>query len=75
MYSVLLFAVSLALGIVGVAGFVYLTAASVLGAAFVYYAYRLWRSGSARASAALFKYSIVYLALLFAAIAVDGLAG
>jgi protoheme IX farnesyltransferase len=59
--------------LLGEAGYVYLAAASVLGAGFLSYAFRLWRDGSARASVALFRYSIVYLALLFGAIAVDGL--
>lgn len=73
LYSLGLVAVSLLLAAWGTAGVIYLASASVLGAVFVYYAYRLWRGGDARASAALFRYSLVYLALLFAAIAVDGL--
>jgi protoheme IX farnesyltransferase len=74
-YSLLLVAVSLSLGIIGEAGYVYLAAASVLGAGFLYYAWRLWRDASTRSSMELFRYSIIYLGLLFAAIAVDGLPG
>ena len=74
LYSLALVAVSLLLSVWGGAGFIYLGAALALGAAFLYFAFRLWRDGSAKSSAALFRYSIVYLALLFAAIAVDGLA-
>jgi protoheme IX farnesyltransferase len=74
-YSVVLVAVSLSLGIVGEAGYVYLGAAAALGAVFLRYAFRLWRDGSGRSSAALFRYSIVYLGLLFAAIALDGVLG
>ena len=48
-------------------------AAMLLGAGFLYFAFRLFRLTSARASSDLFRYSIVYLALLFGAIAVDAL--
>ncbi len=72
-YAVALVGISFLLTLIGVAGYIYLTCAVVLGAGFLYFAYRLWREGSARASSALFRYSIVYLALLFAAIALDGL--
>jgi protoheme IX farnesyltransferase len=72
-YSLVLVAVSLSLALLGEAGYLYFGAASFLGAAFVYYAYRLWKDGSARSSVALFRYSIIYLGLLFAAIALDGL--
>lgn len=74
-HTLALAAVSLLLFTTGAAGFVYLTAALILGGLFVYYAVRLWRDSSARASTALFRYSIVYLGLLFAAIAADGLIG
>jgi protoheme IX farnesyltransferase len=72
-YSVVLVAVSLLLAVWGDAGVVYAIAAAVLGAGFLYYAFRLFRNASARASAELFRYSIAYLALLFAAIAVDAM--
>jgi protoheme IX farnesyltransferase len=71
LYSVVLVVVSLSLAVWGDAGLVYLTAAAVLGVGFLYYAFRLYRNASARASADLFRYSIAYLALLFAAIAID----
>jgi protoheme IX farnesyltransferase len=54
---------------------VYFVAASLLGVVFLHYAYRLWREGTSRAASAVFKYSIVYLGLLFGAIALDGLVG
>jgi heme o synthase len=74
-YSWALVVVSLLLAFWGDAGLVYLSAASLLGAGFLYFAYRLFRNTSARASADLFRYSIVYLAQLFGAIAVDALVG
>ena len=73
LYAVGLVVVSVLLSVVGGAGLLYLGAAAVLGALFLYYAVRLWRDGSARSSAALFRYSIAYLGLLFVAIGVDGL--
>jgi protoheme IX farnesyltransferase len=73
LYSLVLVAVSALLTLIGVAGYIYLAAAVILGAGFLYYAYRLWRDGSARNSMDLFRYSMLYLALLFAAIAVDGM--
>jgi protoheme IX farnesyltransferase len=73
LYSIVLVVTSISLWFLGDAGYVYLAAALALGAVFVHFAYRLWREGSARSSTALFRYSIIYLALLFAAIAVDGL--
>ncbi len=75
LHTLALVAVSLLLPLSGDVGVLYVTAALVLGAAFVAYALRLWWDRSARASAALFRYSIVYLALLFAAVAADGLLG
>jgi len=73
LYSVALVAVSLLLAVWGGAGIVYLCAAALLGAGFIYFAFRLFRLSSGRASADLFRYSIAYLALLFGAIALDAL--
>lgn len=70
-YSVVLVAVTLSLAIWSDVGAVYIASASVLGAAFLYYAYKLYRDFSARNSSVLFRYSLVYLALLFGAIAAD----
>ncbi len=72
-YSIALVAASLALGVAGRAGLVYIVSAAILGTAFIYYALRLWQSPGARESLALFRYSIAYLGLLFAAIAADTL--
>ena len=75
LYSIGLVAVSLLLAVWGDAGLVYIAAATLLGFGFVYFAFRLLRSASAGASSDLFRYSIVYLALLFGAIALDALVG
>jgi protoheme IX farnesyltransferase len=78
LYAVLMVAISLVLWAVARMGPVYLVAAVVLGAMFLWQAYRLWRHGtSEEASTAgairLYRYSISYLTLLFAAVAVDAL--
>ena len=78
LYAVLMVAISLVLWAVARMGPVYLVAAVVLGAMFLWQAYRLWRHGtSEEASTAgairLYRYSISYLTLLFAAVAIDAL--
>ena len=53
-------------------GLVYLTSAIVLGLGFVVYALRLFRQHGPRAAAPIYRYSLLYLALLFAVIMGDG---
>ncbi len=78
LYTILMVAISLVLFAVARMGPIYLVAAVVLGALFLRQAYGLWRRGaSEEASTAgairLYRYSISYLTLLFAAIALDTL--
>jgi len=78
LYTMLMVAISLVLFAVGRMGVIYLFAAVVLGSIFLWQAYGLWRRGSSEeASTAgairLYKFSISYLSLLFAAIALDAL--
>jgi protoheme IX farnesyltransferase len=78
LYTVLMVAISLILFAVARMGPIYLVAAVALGAIFLWQAYGLWRRGaSEEASTAgaikLYRYSISYLTLLFAAIALDTL--
>ena len=78
LYAILMVAISLVLWAVARMGAIYLAAAVVLGAIFLWQAYGLWRRGaSEEASTAgairLYKYSISYLSLLFLAVAVDAL--
>ena len=78
LYSVLMVAISLMLWSVARMGAIYLGAALILGAIFLWQAYALWRRGaSEEASTAgairLYKYSISYLSLLFLAVAIDAL--
>jgi heme o synthase len=71
LYSVLLVACTLFFAAVGHMGPVYIVAAALLGAGFVAMAIRLQRQTSERAAMAMFRYSITYLTLLFAAMAAD----
>jgi protoheme IX farnesyltransferase len=73
LYSLVLFGTSLLLVPVASMGAIYAVAAITLGGWFVWRALRLWRGGSPAESMRLFKFSIVYLGLLFAAVAVDAL--
>ncbi len=74
LYSLLLVAVSLLLFPAAQMGLIYLGSAVALGIAFVWYALRVQRNVTdGRAAIDLFRYSISYLTLLFAAVAVDSL--
>ena len=73
LYAVVLVAVTIVPFLWGTLGLAYLAAALVLGAAFFWFALALWRERTPRHAAALFHYSLLYLALLFAAMAVDPL--
>ena len=74
-YSVLLVALTLLPVTIGMFGLVYFASAAVLGGIFLHGAWRVWRqrdSGEWSApSWKLYKFSLLYLALLFAAMAVD----
>jgi protoheme IX farnesyltransferase len=70
-YSVVLWATSLVFGAVGRVGDIYWAAAMVLGAVFLIYALRLYRERTEARAMQLFGWSITYVTLLFAAIALD----
>jgi heme o synthase len=72
-YSVLLVAVTLLPFAWQTVGVVYLAAALVLGAAFLRLAWRLRRETTPLRARALFRFSLVYLALLFVLMAIDPL--
>jgi len=76
LYTILLVALTAVFAVVAGMGPIYAVAAAILGALFLWRAYVLWRQGtSPEASTAqairLYRYSITYLALLFAAVALD----
>lgn len=71
MYSIGLAATTVLPFAVGMSSWPYLAVAVVLNAVFVKRAYDLWRNYTEAQSRGLFKYSIVYLGLLFAALLAD----
>ena len=71
LYSVALLAVSLLPFVAGASGFIYLVCAAVLGARFVWHAWRVNRDHRDAVAMRAFRFSITYLALLFAALLVD----
>jgi heme o synthase len=71
LYTLVLFAGTLLPFISGMSGLIYLVAAVVLSGVFVVYAWKLWREYSEALARKTFRYSIVYLSLLFAALLVD----
>jgi protoheme IX farnesyltransferase len=71
LYTLVLFAGTLLPFISGMSGVLYLVAALVLGAMFSAYAWKLWRDYSDTLARNTFRFSIVYLSLLFAALLVD----
>jgi protoheme IX farnesyltransferase len=70
-YTAVLVAVTLAPVAFGVFGVVYGLSAAVLGAVFAWYALELRRTLERVAAVRLFHYSLLYLALLFVAMALD----
>ncbi len=70
LYTVVLTAVTLLPAITGTFSPLYLVAAAVLDGIFLALAVRLWMRTTPARSALLFHYSLLYLALLFAAVAV-----
>ena len=70
-YSVVLALSSLVLLPVASLGWIYAGSAVVLGALFVLYAWKLYRAPEKNDPIELYKYSLLYLALLFTAIGLD----
>ncbi len=70
-YALALVAVTLVPAAVGTFGATYLGAAAILGAVLLVLAWRLRRDLVPARAAVLFHYSLLYLALLFAAVALD----
>ena len=74
LYTVLLLPVSLVPWMIGTASMAWGALAAVLGLLFVVFAVKVWFDETDRAPRQMFRYSLVYLALLFAALIVDRLA-
>jgi protoheme IX farnesyltransferase len=71
LYTVVLAVVTLLPVATRMAGAIYLLAAVVLDGIFLVYAWRIWRRYSDALARSTFRYSILYLSLLFAALLVD----
>ena len=71
LYTLVLFAVTLLPYVIRMSGLVYLAAAVVLGGIFIAYALRIYFAYTDEVAQKTFRYSIVYLSALFAALLVD----
>jgi len=71
LYTLVLFAATVLPFVSGMSGPIYLVCAVVLGAIFIGYAWRLLRVYSDTLARKTFRYSILYLSLLFAAMLLD----
>jgi protoheme IX farnesyltransferase len=71
LYSIALMATTALPFVIGMSGWLYFLCAMVLGGLFVWYAWKLYRHYSDELSRKLFRFSILYLSLLFAALLVD----
>ena len=71
LYSLVLFATTLLPFVIRMSGPAYLAAAVILSGLFVSYAWRLYKEYSDELARKLFRFSILYLALLFGALLLD----
>lgn len=71
LYTLLLVATTALPALIGMSGVVYLASALLLGAYFLWLAWKLYQNYSEPLARKTFKYSINYLALLFAALLLD----
>ncbi len=71
LYTLVLFAACLLPFVYGMSSWIYLAAAVVLSVYFCVYAFRLWRNYSEALARKTFRFSLIHLSLLFAALLVD----
>ena len=71
LYSWMLVALTVMFAASGSVGWVYLAAATILGAVFIWYSWRLLRRPNIEGAKTLYLYSLLYLALLFLTITID----
>src|SRR6478736_4787584 len=71
LYTLVLFAACLMPFAYGMSSWLYLAAAVVLSAGFTWYGFRLWRSYSDALARKTFRFSLIHLSALFAALLVD----
>ena len=73
LYTIQVVALTLLLPVADLGGWLFISAAFGLGVALFYHAWRLWRAGGNHNAWRMYRYSSMYLALLFAALVVDTL--
>ena len=73
LYTVLMLALTTMFALTGAVGLVYLLSSVVLGALFIYYAWRLIQRPGIEGAKPLYLYSLLYLGLLFLAIIADSI--
>jgi heme o synthase len=71
LYTMLMFIVTIMPTPLQMLGMAYLVMASVLGLIFAYYAVRLYKEGTTTSAWGLYRFSLLYLALLFGAMVID----
>lgn len=71
LYTILLTAVTLLPYAIGMNGMLYLIGVSILNGIFLYYAVQLWRTQQPKLPMQTFRYSIIYLMLLFIVLLLD----
>ncbi len=71
LYTIILFAGCLMPFVYGMSSWIYLAAAVVLSIGFCYYGFKLWRNYSDALARKTFRFSLVHLSVLFAALLVD----
>jgi len=71
LYTIVLFAACLMPFAYGMSSWLYLAAALVLSAGFTWYGFRLWREYSDALARKTFRFSLIHLSALFAALLVD----
>lgn len=72
-YTVILVILSLSLSVFHFAGDIYLVSASLLGAGLLFAAWRVYRTDSNKIAWQMYRYSSIYLMLLFLALVLDAL--
>ncbi|MGL6028639.1 MAG: heme o synthase, partial [Legionella sp.] len=71
LYTILLLVVSVLPFVVGMSGWLYLLGALALGARFLYWVHKLYKTDKPVVAMQTFRFSIVYLMLLFVFLLVD----
>jgi len=71
LYTIILVIVTMMPFSVGMTGLIYLVIATILNAIFLYYVVVLYRNYSDKLSMKIFRYSILYLGLIFTALLID----